>query len=117
MDKPKLTPIDFHNLPYSKKLDTVCKLYVALCTMDDLYTSKGLSKSYYALRRHFTKEQPMVLQSFYDWLYTLESKESIDLTTAYQRVEKHKINIRMQVNKPQKTVAPYKSLLECLGDL
>ena len=116
-EKPKLSPQEFHSLPYAKRLDTMVKLYIALCTPEDLIVNKRLNKVYFALRRHFIKESPMVIQCFYDWLYTLEDKVPIDLTTAYQRVEQHRVTMRMQNNAPKETVKPYDSLLDCLGRL
>lgn len=117
MDKPRQTPEQFHQLPYSKKLDTVVKLYVTLCTSEDLFIGKRMNPCYFQLRRHFTKESPVVLQCFYDWLYTLDTKVQIDLTTAYQRVEQHKINLRMSANKPSAPVESYRSLLEHLKEM
>lgn len=116
-DKPKLTPEQFHALPYAKRLDTVVKLYVTLCTDQELFIGKRMNPCYFQLRRHFTKDSPSVLQTFYDWLWTLDSKQPIDLTTAYQRVEAHKVNQRMSVNKPQEAIESYESLLDCLKKL
>jgi hypothetical protein len=116
-EKKPLSPQEFHNLPYAKRLDIVVKLYIERCTPEELIVNKKLNKVYFALRRHFIKEQPMTLQCFYDWLYTLTDKVPIDLTTAYQRVEQHRVTMRMQCNAPEKTVKPYDSLLDCLGRL
>ena len=116
-EKPRLTPQDFHSLPYAKRLDTMVKLYIERCTPEDLIVNKKLNKAYFALRRHFIKEQPSTLQCFYDWLYTLITKEPIDLTTAYQRVEQHRVTMRMQSNSPEETVKSYESLLSCLQRL
>lgn len=117
MDKPMPTPEQFHSLPYAKRLDTMVKLYIERCTPEELIVNKKLNKVYFALRRHFIKEQPLVIQCFYDWLYTLSVKTPIDLTTAYQRVEQHRVAVRMQSNAPKETVKPYESLLDCLERL
>ena len=46
-----------------------------------------------------------------------DTKQPIDLTTAYQRVEAYKVNQRMSVNKPQEAIESYESLLDCLKKL
>ena len=117
MDKPMPTPEQFHSLPYAKRLDTMVKLYIERCTPEDLIVNKKLNKSYFGLRRHFIKDNPSMLQCMYDYLWSLDTNTPMSLTVFYRNVENHRLNIRMQSNRPKETIQHYKSLLDCLNDL
>lgn len=113
-----MTPQEFNVLPYNKRLDTVVKLYIILCSGEELIVNKKLNKAYFALRRHFIKESPSQMQCMYDFLYSLgDTKTPMTLTEFYGKVEAHKVNQRMQSNKPVEGIGQYKSLLSCLEEL
>lgn len=115
--KPRMTPLQFHALPENKKLDAVVKTYFALCSEQEMVVNGKIQPCFFMLRKHFQRENPAILQVFYDWLYTIKEKTPISLTDAYAKVRQHQVSQRQVDVNDDVQVEALPSLLSLMGGL
>jgi hypothetical protein len=108
-----LTPIEYHQLPDSKKPHVLALIYMARCCAEG-FSIGGL----FQLRNYFAnKVDRGDLQILYDFIYAMPENTVIDMYSIYDKARAHQLNLRMASNTPKEVIEKYPSLLSFLGDL
>ena len=110
-----MTPKEFNDATYAKRLDYLVKTYICKCTSMELFVNKRLNRQYFAIRNHLQKDEVTKLQVLFDYLATFEEKH-LSLTELYEQAEQYRLSQRMCWNT-NVDVPRYKGYLECLEDL
>lgn len=93
-------------IPYSKKVDTIAKKFITLCTSESLFRNKKLNPCYYAIRRYMETLEVKEINAIYDFLSELEAKTPMDIITLRNFAEGHRKKKISEYNRENVLIAP-----------
>lgn len=77
--KRLLEPVAWRELPWNKRVHQATLLYFRKCSEENIFSKKGLSSSYFKVRRFFEKKETREMNLLYDYLWSIEGKKVMSM--------------------------------------
>lgn len=110
-----LDPVSWRGLPWHKKMHQVTILYFRKCSEENIFSKKGLSPSYFKVRKFFEKKEIREMNLLYDYLWSIEGKKVMSMYEVAESMRRYNQSIRfIKVAPPEPTKSEDITLAEVM---
>lgn len=89
-----LDPVSWRGLPWHKKMHQATMLYFRKCSEESIFSKKGLSPSYFKVRKFFEKKEIREMNLLYDYLWSIEGKKVMSVVEVLEAMRRYNLSQR-----------------------